>query len=307
MRFDLTDLRLFVHVLEAGTITAGAEASCITLASASERIRGMEARLGTPLLTRTPRGVAATPAGRTLLHHALQLLRQVEQLQGELDDHASGQRGHVRLLCNSAAMSDWLPDRLAGFLVAHPAMSVALEERGSAAIVDALRHGLCDMGVVADSVDIEGLQAHALRADPLVLAVPRGHELAGRTGVAFSEVLALELVGLSPGSALDEHLALHARRLGQRLRYRIRLRGFDAVCRMVAQGVAPAIVPQAVAVRCARQGGLQRVPLSDAWARRSLMLCVRDTPELPPPARRLLDWLLLPPPGLSRPPRARAG
>ena len=62
MRFDLTDLRLFLHVQETGS-TAGARRSNMTLASASERVRGMEDTLGVPLLLRGPRG-AETDAGR---------------------------------------------------------------------------------------------------------------------------------------------------------------------------------------------------------------------------------------------------
>ena len=106
MHFDLTDLRLFLHVQEAGTITGGAAASYMTLASASERIRGMEDSLGSPLLSRARRGVQLTPAGRTLAHHAQLVLRQIDQLQGELGDYGAGIKGHVRLLCNSSALAE---------------------------------------------------------------------------------------------------------------------------------------------------------------------------------------------------------
>ena len=109
MHFDLTDLRLFLHVQEAGTITGGAPASHMTLASASERIRGMEDSLGSPLLSRAPRGVQLTPAGRTLAHHAQLVLRQIDPLQGELGDYGAGIKGHVRLLCNSSALAAHLP------------------------------------------------------------------------------------------------------------------------------------------------------------------------------------------------------
>ena len=70
IRFDLTDLRLFVHVAEAGSITHGAARSNMTLASASERIRAMEDVLGATLLERNRRGVRLTSAGTVLLHHA---------------------------------------------------------------------------------------------------------------------------------------------------------------------------------------------------------------------------------------------
>ena len=62
MRFDLTDLRLFLHVVEAGSLTAGAQRSHMTLASASQRVRGMEDALGSPLLTRHAQGARAVAA-----------------------------------------------------------------------------------------------------------------------------------------------------------------------------------------------------------------------------------------------------
>jgi molybdate transport repressor ModE-like protein len=70
LRFDLVDLRLFLHVAEADSITHGAARAGMALASASERIRAMEDALGAPLLERNRRGVRLTPAGSTLVHHA---------------------------------------------------------------------------------------------------------------------------------------------------------------------------------------------------------------------------------------------
>ena len=81
MRFDLTDLRLFLHVVEAGSITRGAERMHLAIAAASTRIRDMEATLGTPLLHRQRQGVQPTEAGRTLVHHARMLLQQAERMR----------------------------------------------------------------------------------------------------------------------------------------------------------------------------------------------------------------------------------
>lgn len=292
MRFDLTDLRLFLHVHEAGTITGGAERSHMTLASASERVRGMEQALGVELLLRARRGVQVTPAGRTLVHHARLVLQQMEQLQGELAEYGAGLKGHVRLLCNTSALSEHLPRALGGFLAAHAGISVDLEERASSAIVAALRSQLCDIGLVSDSVDLQGLQTFAFRADPLVLVVPRGHGLAQRRSIALADVVDCAFVGLVEGSALQEHIAQQARRLGRRLNYRIRLRSFESVCRMVGEGIGLGIVPQAVAARHARSAGLARIALTDAWAARNLVLCVRDLDLLPGPAQQLVRHLL---------------
>ena len=85
MRFDFTDLNLFRHIVEAGSITHGAARSNLALAAASTRIRKMELAFGTELLVRGRQGVTPTQAGRTLLQHARSILAQTERLQEDLD------------------------------------------------------------------------------------------------------------------------------------------------------------------------------------------------------------------------------
>ena len=82
MSFDFTDLRLFVHVVESGSITKGAELSHLALASASARIRGMEDMLEVPLLSRGRRGVVPTQAGQALVRHARIVLAQWDRMMG---------------------------------------------------------------------------------------------------------------------------------------------------------------------------------------------------------------------------------
>jgi DNA-binding transcriptional LysR family regulator len=295
MRFDLTDLRLFLHVAEAASITHGADRAGLALASASARIRGMEEALGVALLERGRRGVQPTPAGRALLRHARLVLRQIEHMRGELGEYARGLRGRVRLLSNTAALSEFLPEALAAWLAAHPNVDIDLEERLSDEIVPAVAEGLADAGIVADAVDLAGLETFPFRVDRLVLVAPRDHALAGHRTIAFAEILDREFVGLPPGSALQDYLGRHAARAGRPLRLRVRLGGFDAICRLVEQGVGLGIVPEAAARRCRRSMRIRAVPLSDPWARRQLTICVRRLDDLPPHARQLIEHLRTPP------------
>src|SRR5690606_7893331 len=287
MRFDLTDLRLFLNIHETGTITKGAQRSHMTLASASERVKGMEAALGIALLIRDRRGVQPTSAGRALLHHARNVLQQMERMRGELDQYGKGLKGHVRLLCNTAALSEYLPDILSDFLIQNPQISVDLEEKMSYDIADAVRMGIADMGIVADSVDLQGLETHIFRPDPLVLIVARDHALAQWESASLAELGDHDFVGLMEGSALQDHIAHHARRSGRQLAYRIRLRSIDAVCRMVGRGVGIAVVPRAAAVRCAKSARIKHIALTDAWASRDLLLCLRSTHDLPVYAQQM--------------------
>lgn len=291
MRFDLTDLRLFLNVTETGSITAGAGRSCLALASASARIRGMEDALGTELLARGRRGVEPTPAGRTLQHHARMVLQQMERLRGELGQYAHGLKGHVRLMCNTAALSEYLPEALGAFLAAHPHVDVDIEERLSHDIVRAVAEGLTDLGIASDSVDAGTLEVLPFRLDRLVVVTAPDHPLAQAEAVPFADTLDYPYIGLDDGSALQEFLAGHAATAGRRIAYRVRVRGFDAICRMVEQNVGIAVIPDVAAQRCRRSMTLARIPLADGWATRQLNICVRRRAALPAHAQRLIEAL----------------
>jgi DNA-binding transcriptional LysR family regulator len=291
MRFDLTDLRLFRHVVETGSITRGAERTHLALASASARIRGMEETLGVALLERGRRGVLPTDAGRSLLDHARIVLQQVETMRGELGAYSRGLKGSIRILANTSALSEHLPALLADFLSANPTIDLDLEDRESPAIAAAVAAGDADIGIASQAALVPGLESHPFRPDRLVLALPAGHPLARRRQVGFRELLDIDFVGLPRGTALDEHLAMHAARLGRALRLRVRVNNLDAVCAMVAAGVGAGIVPQATARRQRRGLPLAIVRIAEPWADRQLALCVRDSRRLSRPARRLFDVL----------------
>jgi DNA-binding transcriptional LysR family regulator len=292
MRFDLTDLRLFLHVAEAGSITHGAERTNLALASASERISGMEDALGVALLERGRRGVRPTPAGQALVQHARTVLEQMERLRGELGQYSRGLKGYVRLLCNTAALTEYLPEVLAGYLAAHPHIDVDIDERPSYEIVPAVAEGLADFGILSDAVDLGGLQTFPFRVDRLVLVVPRDHALGKLREVAFRDVLEENFVGLDPSSALNDYLAHHAAQAGRNLKLRVRLKGFDAICRMVAEGVGLGIVPETAAERCRRSMPIRVVPFTDTWTSRTLTICTRRLDALPLHSQRLISQLV---------------
>ena len=290
MRFDLTDLRLFIAIVEAGSISKGADTVHLALASASARVSGMEAMLGVSLLDRGRRGVTPTAAGRALLHHARSIGAAVEQMRGDLRGFSTGLKGSIRMLSNTAALVELLPAALRTFLAAHPDVDIDIEERTSADIVAAVAEGRAEFGVIANSADAGRLETIALSSDRLVLIVPATHPLAGREAVSFAELLEEPFVGLSAG-ALHSYLADHAARLGRRINYRVRLRSFDAVARLVEAGVGLGIVPLAAAALW-RATGIRTVPLSDGWADRQLLMCAGDFKALSPHARLFIDHVI---------------
>jgi DNA-binding transcriptional LysR family regulator len=291
VRFDLTDLSLFRHIVEAGSITHGAERANLALAAASTRIRNMEQALGTELLTRGRQGVTPTQAGRTLLQHARVILDQSERLREDLGAYAGGVAGQIRLLSNTNALTEFLPEVLSSFLADHPNVSVDLEERLSEEIVALIAEGVADIGIVAGTVDARRLARYPFRQDRFVLVVPKKHPLAKRTEIDFDEVLDHDFIGLERQSAAQRFFADKASRIGRPLRLRVQLRSFETVCRVVEFGVGVGIVPRSTALRAGKTMAICVLDINDEWAVRDLTICVRDLSALPPFARQLVEHL----------------
>jgi len=291
VRFDLTDLRLFCDVVEAGSITGGAERSALALAAASTRIRGMEEQLGARLLTRSRQGVTPTEAGRTLLRHARTIIAQSARMREDLGAFAGGLTGEVRLLANTNALAEFLPEALSSFLAAHPHVTVDLEERLSDEIVGLIAEGVGDVGIVAGTVDMAALETFPFRSDRFVVVTSADHPMAAQQAVSFSEVLAHDFVGLERSSSLQRFLAGKAAREGRPLRLRVQLRSFDSVCRLVECGVGVGVVPKTTAARAAKTMRLGVVELTDDWALRELRICVRAMDRLGLFARELVNAL----------------
>jgi DNA-binding transcriptional LysR family regulator len=294
-RFDLTDLQLFVHVVEAGTITGGAESSHLALASASARISGMEETLGAPLLERARRGVKPTPAGAVLLVHARTILLQTQRMSGELGDFARGLKGHLRVMCNTTAMHEYLPELLGTYLMAHPNVNVQVVESLGERIVQSVSEGSADVGIVVDTVQTFDLETLPFRTDRLVLVAPVGHPLVPATdGVAVSifDAETFDVVGLIEGSALQETWDEHAARRGVRLNYRVRVRSFDAQCRLIERGVGLALMPEQAARRHSQTMALRVLSLKEPWLEsRPLRLCVRSFAALSIYGQRFVEHL----------------
>lgn len=292
MHFDLIDLKLFLNVTQAGNITAGAALSHLSLASASARIRGLESSMRITLLERGRRGVTPTAAGKALAQHARLILQQVERLQAELTDYAQGFKGQVRLLCNTAALSEHLPERLADFLASHPHIDIHLEKQPSLRILHAVRHGTADIGIISDAVNASDLQTLPFCADPLILIMPPSHPLAEQGSLRFSQALQYEFVGLGVNCAMAIYLEEQALHLGHRLKTRVRAESFDGVMRMVLRGAGLGVVPKVALERFQYAGQLKSAPLSDRWADRQLLLCAPDFAALPEYAKALVRDLI---------------
>lgn len=292
MKYNLTDLRLFIAIAECQSLTHGAERAFLAPSSASHRIKMLEASLGTVLLHRRSRGVELTRAGEIFLRHARQVFARLEQMHSDLAPFAEGVQGHVRLWANTHAIHSYLPNDLAAFLAEHPQVSVNLEEHTSADILTGVARGDAEVGIVAGYDDYQEVDLVPYRADRLVLITDPGHRLATAGSLAFAQVIGEPFVMLHAGSAIHTFTMNTASNMGSHLNVRVQVNSFEAVCRMVAAGVGVGLVPRE-AVKLSGRQPVSIIEVEDGWAQRDLKICASSKAPVSSFARALIDHLLV--------------
>ena len=188
-------------------------------------------------------------------------------------------------------MGEFLPEVLKRYLATHPDVNIDLQEKLSNDIVRAVIDGKTDIGIVAGSVRTESLQTLPYRSDSLVLVVPHLHPVAELPSMPLIDALEFDHVGLHEASALHAFLNRECEQLNKPLKVRIQVSSFESACRMIEAGVGVGVLPESAARRHARSMTIRLVPLADAWAIRSMQICVRNFDELPNFARDLIDLL----------------
>jgi DNA-binding transcriptional LysR family regulator len=263
-RVDPYSVRLFVCAARAGSIVRAAEQEHIAPSALSRRLADLEHAFGTPLLIRSPRGVALTDAGRLVLARGEKIDEDLQALVREVQTEGGEIRGTVRLYANMSAVIGFLPERLRAFMAACPEVEVSLQEQDTRDVIRACLDDRADVGVgVGAGVDMPvpaGLESWHFATDPLQVVLPAGHALARKRAMRFAQALEHPLIGVHQGGALDRSLHERAEALHLPFAPTVSVSSFDAVCRMVEAGLGIAVIPQSAAaayagnprfVRCA--------------------------------------------------------
>src|SRR5471030_736878 len=154
-------------------------------------------------------------------------------------------------------------------------------------------YGSADIGIVAASADIGVLESFPFADDQLCAVVPATQDVfTAVTKIHFVELLDYNFVGYTAGAAIQIYLEEQARELHRRIRQRIQLGNFDAICRLVENGVGVSVVPESAARRCERTMAIRVLKLQDAWALREMRVCVPRRDGMAAYAQQLLDHLI---------------
>jgi DNA-binding transcriptional LysR family regulator len=290
-RIDLTTLRLFIAVCEEQNLTRAANREGIAASAVSKRMNDFELAFGVTLFKRLSKGMALTPAGEALLHHARVTLLNVEKIAVELSEYSQGVRGHVRMLANLSAIVQFLPEDLSRFFSAHELLRIDLQERPSGQVVRGIEEGAAEIGICSGEADARSLETFHYRTDHLVVVVRPDHPLAARETIQFGDTLDFDHVGLHAASSIYLRSQYAATQAGKSMRLRINVPGFDAVCRMVQANMGVGLIPDRAFEVIGAGMGLRSIRLRDDWARRELRIVVRDAAHLSSTGRLVLDHL----------------
>jgi DNA-binding transcriptional LysR family regulator len=286
---DLDSINMFLRAVNLKSLSKAADTCHISLSAASRRLTLLEHQFGTALLDRLHSGVAPTAAGEALARHAQTLMRDIEAMQADLSDYARGAVGRVRLHANTSAMSQDLPEKLARWSALTPSIKLDVHEARSRDIVEAVRKGLADVGVVT-SPPVSDLHFERYCGDRLCVIVPARHSLRRRR-IAFVDLLDYDFVGLVDSAMTTQMMKQTAEAAGKFLRLRVQVQSFEAVCRLVAAGQGIGVLPKGFFDAFKQSMRLRLINLTDEWADREMYVCLKKGP-VPAPTSRFVDYLL---------------
>ena len=180
MDLELRHLRYFVAVAEELHFGRAAQRLHMAQPPLSQQIRRLEAIVGGPLLARTSRSVALTPAGAAFLERARRLLAQAEEGLDEAARIGRGEAGRLDVGFVSSAITLGVPERLQAFRARYPAVHTRLHEGQTSATIARLQRREVDVGIVRDAEPAEGLTLATLATEGFVAVLPRTHARAAR-------------------------------------------------------------------------------------------------------------------------------
>lgn len=244
---DVRTLRLFEAVAFTGSLTQAAKANHLAVGAASRRISNFESMIGKPLLDRNSRGLRLTPAGRLIADHVTKILDPLNAMSLASLILRTGVKGHARIVANSAAIAQHLPETVARFRKVESSILVEIEEVLSSRIAQAVQQQQANIGIMNSTAPKLGLAHFPYRSERMLLVMPAGHPLSRHERVRFEETLDYEYVGLTPTSSIFRLLTEKARNSGKMIRTHAQVGGLDNACRMVGAGLGMTVCPEGLA------------------------------------------------------------
>ncbi|MFF0001406.1 LysR family transcriptional regulator [Streptomyces avermitilis] len=285
----LEDLRVFVAVCRAGSLSAAARDLDCTQSAVSQHVKRLERETGVSLVERQPRGVLPTHAGRVLCDAASGSIAGLDLALRRLGDLVNGDSGSVRVTTGGTTVRHFMSEAIVAFRQRYPKVSLEFQtETSSRNCFDALTAGNLDLAWVTVAGPVRGIEQRPVVALPWVLAVRADDPLAGRPCVDTAELTDISLIRLPHNSTSGARLDAAFAELGVRSSSDTSVADWDTALLLAELGLGQAVVPVLPGWQVPGDGPLRLVPIPDlpplpvGWA-------VRRWDALTPLARVFAD------------------
>jgi len=191
-------------VARHGSIRKAADAMHIASSAMNRRILDLEDDIGFPLFERLPRGVRATAAGELFLVYVRRSLKELRQLEAQIDGLRGLARGHVRIAVAESVTTRLLPDAIADYQDRHPKIAFAVTVDGPERLLTLLIEDAVDLIFTHSPIRDHAIEVLASAAQPLCALVAPEHPLSTRKSVRLHDCVAY------PIAMPDETLAARA-------------------------------------------------------------------------------------------------
>jgi DNA-binding transcriptional LysR family regulator len=293
---DVRRLRLLRELAARGTITAVAEALSYTPSAVSQQLAQLERDAGLPLLERVGRGVRLTEAGRRLVVHADAVLARLDEAEADLERSAGTVGGEVRVSAFQTAAFALVLPALADLAEHHPEVRCELMDAEAEEALPAVRIGDLDVAVAEEYHHAPrrldpALEREELCRDPVLVALPEGHPLAGNAEIDLADLADECWASTRPGTAFAAMLERSCRLLGGfEPDIRHRANDLQLLIQIVTRTGAVALLP-GLGLLDATPGAVLRPPAGGPMDRTIFAALRRGTGERPA-LRALLDAMI---------------
>ncbi len=185
----LMPLRYIDAVAKAGSIRKAADTLAITSTALNRRILAMEEELGQPIFERLARGVRLSAAGEILIHHIRSQLTDMERVQSQIADLSGQRRGHISIACSQALLPYFLPEQIALYRKAHPAVTFSVLLRDRAAAEQSIVDLSADLALVFEPIRLLEFENLLTVPQPVHAVMRTGHKLAQKEKLRLRECL----------------------------------------------------------------------------------------------------------------------
>lgn len=289
---DLADLQLLADVVTHGSIGAAAAAHGLSQPQASRRMTRLERQLGVPILIRSNRGTALTPAGKVVVDWATLLLSAAQNFSTSVAMLRTTQRHDMSVAVSMTIAEHRAPAWLADMAQHHPEVHLTVTVGNSSEVATLVREGKAALGFVETSARLPGLRRHWIGGDRLLVAVPLGHPWADRDGIGPSELAEAGVLVRETGSGtrdtLESALAAH----GLTLTPGTTLASNAALKAAAAAGVGPVVLSELSLRPELAERRLVGVEVTGLDLGRDFWAVIRPHDTLPEAARAVMEAAL---------------